>query len=118
MEQDGLLVSGAFTVLREKTDYRREVLQVILRSELYRNLLLRFNVGTSYPVIKDEDVMNLPVPILDPDTQNLIAQNVQQSFSLRKKSQQLINAAVKAVEIAIESTEQAAVNFINQEELS
>lgn len=49
-----LLVSGAFTVLREDGDYPKEVLQVLLRTSMYRDWLLRFNVGTSYPVIKDE----------------------------------------------------------------
>ena len=53
-----LLVSGAFTVLREDGDYPKEVLQVLLRTSMYRDWLLRFNVGTSYPVIKDEDVLN------------------------------------------------------------
>lgn len=54
-----LLVSGAFTVLREDGDYPKEVLQVLLRTSMYRDWLLRFNVGTSYPVIKDEDVLNM-----------------------------------------------------------
>lgn len=67
LESDNLLVSGAFTVLRESGDYPEEVLQVLLRTSMYRDWLLRFNVGTSYPVIKDEDVLNMPIPILGDD---------------------------------------------------
>ncbi|MBQ7221399.1 MAG: hypothetical protein IJS28_10505, partial [Synergistaceae bacterium] len=113
LDEDGLLVSGAFTVLREAADYKREVLQVLLRSELYRELLLRFNVGTSYPVIKDEDVMNLPIPLIDSDTQSLIADHVRQSFFLRRRSDSLISSAVHAVELAIESGEHSAMDYLN-----
>lgn len=60
LEQDNLLVSGAFTVLREKGNCPKEVLQVLLRSEMYRDWMLRYNVGTSYPVIKNDDILNLP----------------------------------------------------------
>ena len=76
LEDDNLLVSGAFTVLRKKSEYSCEMLQVILRSDLYRELLLRYNVGTSYPVIKDEDILNMPVPLLDHDTQEKISGHV------------------------------------------
>jgi len=34
LEHDRLLVSGAFTVLREKTNYPKEVLQVLLRTNM------------------------------------------------------------------------------------
>lgn len=72
-----LLVSGAFTVLREDGDYPKEVLQVLLRTSMYRDWLLRFNVGTSYPVIKDEDVLNMPIPILGDDIkQDVVAKVV------------------------------------------
>ena len=112
LEEDNLLVSGAFTVLREKTDYRREVLQVLLRSEMYRDWLLRFNVGTSYPVIKDDDVLNMPVPLLPTDTQQRISEHVQRSFTLRLESERLISLAVKAVETAIEQGEEKAIDAL------
>ena len=113
LEDDDFLVSGAFTVLREKNKYKKEVLHVILRSEIYRDWLLRYNVGTSYPVIKDEDVLNMPLPLLDEATQNEIAAQVQESFKLRNESEKLINTAVRAVEIAIEQSEDKAMEFIN-----
>ena len=113
LEDDDFLVSGAFTVLREKNKYKKEVLHVILRSEIYRDWLLRYNVGTSYPVIKDEDVLNMPLPMLDEAKQNEIAARVQESFKLRNESEKLINTAVRAVEIAIEQSEEKAMEFIN-----
>ena len=109
LADDNLLVSGAFTVLREVGSYKKEVLQALLRTELYRDWLLRYNVGTSYPVIKDSDVLNMPIPLLPDDLQNEIARKVQESFSLRRQSEKLIETAVRAVEIAIEQDEAAAV---------
>ena len=39
LDSDNLLVSGAFTVLRQKANYKKEVLQTLLRTNLYRDLL-------------------------------------------------------------------------------
>ena len=78
--------------------------------------MLRFNVGTSYPVIKDDDVLNMLLPLIDSDTQNKIAELVQKSFMLRKQSENLINMAVKSVEIAIEQNEDTAMLFIKNNE--
>lgn len=115
LEQDDLLVSGAFTVLREKSNYPREVLQVLLRSEMYRDWMLRYNVGTSYPVIKDEDILNLPIPILDEELKKEIVNNVQESFRLRKRSKELLDIAIKAVEMAIETDEKTALAWLDSQ---
>ena len=104
-----LLVSGAFTVLREDGDYPKEVLQVLLRTSMYRDWLLRFNVGTSYPVIKDEDVLNMPIPILGDDIKQDVVAKVNESASLRRQSKQLLEYAKQAVEMAIEQGEDIAL---------
>lgn len=115
LEEDDLLVSGAFTVLREKGNYPKEVLLVILRSELYRDWLLKYNVGTSYPVIKDDDILNLPLPILDEILNKEISDKVQESFRLRKESKKLLDIAIKAVEMAIETDEETAIAWLKEQ---
>lgn len=115
LEEDDLLVSGAFTVLREKGNYPKEVLLVILRSELYRDWLLKYNVGTSYPVIKDDDILNLPLPILDETLNKEISDKVQESFRLRKKTKKLLDIAVRAVEMAIETDEETAIAWLKEQ---
>lgn len=115
LEEDDLLVSGAFTVLREKGNYPKEVLLVILRSELYRDWLLKYNVGTSYPVIKDDDILNLPLPILDETLNKEISDKVQESFRLRKESKKLLDIAIKAVEMAIETDEETAIAWMKEQ---
>ena len=109
-----LLVSGAFTVLREDGDYPKEVLQVLLRTSMYRDWLLRFNVGTSYPVIKDEDVLNMPIPILGDDIKQDVVAKVNESASLRRQSKQLLEYAKQAVEMAIEQGEDIALAWLKE----
>ena len=106
-----LIVSGAFTVLREKAGsiFANETLKVLLRTAIYKDWLLKFNVGTQYPVIRDEDILNLPIPKIDVETQTKIAALVQQSFALKAQSERLLDAAKQAVETAIETNEDAAL---------
>ena len=113
--ENDLIVSGAFTVLRKKENSKinTQVLQVLLRTNIYKELLLKYNVGTSYPVIKDDDVLNLVIPIIDISIQNRIEEKIKKSFLLKEESKRLLYLAKKAVEIAIEKNENEAVEFIN-----
>ncbi|OOS05822.1 hypothetical protein B0188_03335 [[Haemophilus] felis] len=110
-ERNDLIVSGAFTVLRKKmkSKFNNEFLKVLLRTEMYKDWLLQFNVGTSYPVIKDEDVLNLVIPKVNEETQTKIAQLIQQSNRLREESKALLEEAKYRVELAIEQGESAAL---------
>lgn len=103
-DQD-LVVSGAFTVLRRKENsvFNNEVLKVLLRSELYKDWLLQFNVGTSYPVIKDNDILNLPIPKISGEIQEKIAEYIRQSNDLRQQAQNLLAQAKNNVEFEIEN---------------
>lgn len=115
-DYENLVVSGAFTVLRSNgnSKYNNEVLKVLLRSTLYKDWLLQFNVGTSYPVIKDEDILNLPIPFIEEELQEQIATLIQESFALKVQSEHLLEVAKRAVEIAIEENEEIAMDYINQ----
>lgn len=112
LEEDGILVSGAFTVLREAGKYPKEILQVLLRTSMYRDWLLRFNVGTSYPVIKDEDVLNMPIPLFEESVKRDIVLKVKEVASLRSQSKWLLECAKQAVEMAIEQGEDAALAWL------
>jgi len=119
-DYENLVVSGAFTVLRgnASSSYNNEVLKVLLRSNIYKDWLLQFNVGTSYPVIKDEDVLNLPIPFVEEIIQQQIATLVQESFVLKAQSENLLEVAKRAVEIAIEGNEDVALAFVNENSLA
>ena len=111
-----LIVSGAFTVLRKNPNsiFNNQVLQVLLRSKVYKDWVLKYNVGTSYPVIKDKDILELPIPFIDTNKQEKIASLIDESFALKKQSEHLLEVAKKAVQIAIENNEQVALNYINE----
>ena len=111
-EPENLIASGAFTILRETGDVKKEVLVILLRTPIYRDWLLKWNVGSSYPVIKDEDVLNLTIPIIRRDIQEQIVAKVQESFALRKESKRLLDLAKHAVEVAIEQGEDAAMKLL------
>lgn len=101
-EQEDLIGSGAFTVLQEKSTYKKETLQILFRTAVYKDWLLKWNVGSSYPVIKDEDILNLPIPILPDQIQTKIASLIQQSFECKAQSKQLLEDAKRMVEEEIE----------------
>jgi type I restriction enzyme S subunit len=108
LEQEDLICSGAFTVLRENGNINKETLVVLFRLKCYKDLLLKYNVGTSYPVIRDEDVLNMPIPLIGKTIQQIIAEKISESFTLRAKSKQLLEEAKMAVERAIEKGEDNA----------
>ena len=117
IEEDyfNLVVSGAFTVLRAKNaeKYSTECLKALLKTTIYADWLLKFNVGTSYPVITDEDIMSLPIPILKKEIQDEIARYIKQSMEYSKRAKKLLEISTKAVEIAIDKDEQVAHNFLD-----
>lgn len=99
---DNLLGSGAFTVLQEQGEYKKEVLMIFLKTIFIKELLLRYNCGTSYPVIKDEDILNLKIPLIKPSIQKQISEKIQTSHRLRKESKALLEEAKRKVEEEIE----------------
>lgn len=101
-EEDNLLGSGAFTVLQEKTEYKKEVLMIFLKTIFIKELLLRYNCGTSYPVIKDDDILNLKIPLINPKIQKQISEKILESHKLRKESKDLLEEAKRKVEEEIE----------------
>lgn len=110
---NNLLVSGAFTVLRPKSNYPAQTLQVLFRTKLYKDWLLKFNAGTSYPVIKDDDVLNVPVPILKDDIHIKITNYVKISHEILNRAKVLLECAKTAIEMAIEQDEKTANDWLN-----
>lgn len=115
VEENGYVGSGAFTVLRENGRINKETLLAFLHSKPLLAWSLKPNTGTSYPVIIDNDILNLPIPLIPESKQTEIQQKVTESFSLRKQSKHLLECAKRAVEITIEKDEQTAVNWLKDQ---
>lgn len=111
--EDDILVSGAFTVLRENADYPAETLQVLFRTNLYKEWLLKYNVGTSYPVIKDEDVLNIAIPLFSEDIHNEIKKNIEEVNKHLDKAKESLDLAKRILEIATEYSEEEALRLLD-----
>ena len=115
VRKNGYVGSGAFTVLSEDGRMNKETLLTFLHSKPLLAWSLKPNTGTSYPVIIDDDILSLPIPLLSKETQTQIQQKVIESFDLRKQSRHLLECAKRAVEFAIEDDEQTAINWLETE---
>ena len=90
-------------------------LLVYLLSDVGQALFEKYQTRTAQPKIKKEDVGDFLIPIL-PDAQiRHINSMVKESFSLKKMSETLIECAIKAVEMAIETNEEAAISWLESQ---
>ncbi len=112
VQEDGYVGSGAFCVLKENGRINKETLLTCLRSKLFLTWSWKPNTGTSYPTLGDNDILEFPIPILPQEIQTEIQERALESFSLRKRSNELLENAKHAVEIAIEQGEQAAIDWL------
>lgn len=113
-EYDNALCSTGFYVIDSEI-YSSETLLMLFKSSIVQNLMKRGCSGTILSAISENELHKIRLPKVDRETQNTIAGHVRESFSLRMKSERLINIAVKSVELAIELNEESAMNFITKE---
>jgi type I restriction enzyme M protein len=59
-----------------------------------------------------DELADLSIPILPMEIQELITEKIQESFNLKTQSEGLLNKAKRAVEMAIEEDEEAAINLL------
>ena len=111
-EQDGHVCSSGFVVL-EPQQISSEVLLTYLRLPLVCELMDLHTSATMYPAISEADLLSLPIPAIDAKTQQAIQQSVRDAVSSREKSNRLLDAAKRAVEIAIEDSEAAALAYLD-----
>ena len=64
---------------------------------------------------KPSEIAEVLIPILDEDVQEKIVENVHKSFDAREKSERLLEAAKRGVELAIEESETAALAWIEEQ---
>lgn len=110
------VTSGALLHLRiNDSEVLPDYLTLVLNSDIVRLQAERDTNGAVIQHWRLEEISRVVIPVADRETQNTIAGHVRESFSLRRKSESLINIAVKSVELAIELDENTAINFITKE---
>ncbi|MDG7001366.1 MAG: restriction endonuclease subunit S [Nitrososphaerota archaeon] len=115
VQHDGLVGSGAFTVLEESEKINKETAFVYFKSSPILRLSLKYNAGTSYPVIDDSDILNMPFPLIPVKLQQAIKSRITEMYRARAMSKRFLETAKHGVEIAIERSEKEAEKWMNKE---
>lgn len=113
-ELDGAICSTGFYVV-DSDKINSETLLVLFKLEPIQALMKQRCSGTILTAIPKGEFLSMSLPEIDTAIQNEIAQKVQQSFALRRDAEKLIDIAVKAVEIAIEENESAAIDWVQKQ---
>ena len=108
---DGALCSTGFYVL-DSDCINSETLLVLFKSEPIQALMKQRCSGTILTAISKDELLSMPLPMIDEDVQKAIAAKVQESVSLRRQSKQLLEYAKQAVEMAIEQGEDTALEWL------
>jgi type I restriction enzyme S subunit len=63
IEREGLVVSTGFAVLRARTSVLPRFLAYAVKSAVFKDNVVRYSTGTSYPAINASDLMCLSIPL-------------------------------------------------------
>lgn len=94
------VVSTGFYVLKSHS-INSETLLVLFKSSFFQHYLKKFPSGTILSAISKEELQNILIPKINPNTQDSIASYIQKSFTLRAEAKALLNEAKAKVESAI-----------------
>lgn len=116
-EDADFITSGGILhfLLKDKNKILPDYLTLVLNSIVVQQQAERDVGGSIILHWRIEEIQNIVIPIVSYETQNKIAALVQESFSLKTKSEHLLEAAKRAVEIAIEQDETAAMAYLEKE---
>jgi type I restriction enzyme, S subunit len=90
-----------------------DYLTLVLNSKLVQMQAERDAGGSVIQHWRPDEIKQILLPILPMKKQKEISSHMQESFALRHQSAQLLETAKRAVEIAIEETENVAIDFLN-----
>lgn len=110
-EHDNALCSTGFHAINSDV-LNSETLLVLLKSRIGQLQLKKGCSGTILTAINREEFGRIVIPFIKADKQTEIQQKVLESFNLRKRAKDLLECAKRAVEIAIEKDEQAAIDWL------
>ena len=108
------VTSGALLHLtvKDTNQILPDYLTLVLNSQVVQLQAERDCNGAIIQHWKPSDIEKVLIPILDIDKQKEISDKVQESFHLRKEAKRLLDNAIKAVEMAIETDEETALIWL------
>lgn len=112
-DQDGFVCSSGFVVLQPH-DVAAEVLLAYLRLPPVCELMDLHTSASLYPAISESDLLALPFPSIAEPVQAEIVASVRAAHQAKRRAQALLDSAKRAVEIAIEDSEAAALAWLEE----
>jgi len=100
-DYNNALCSTGFYVINSES-INSETLLVLFKSEVMQNILKQGCSGTILTAINKTEFLQIPVPLIDKGVQSKIASQIEESFSLRRESERLLEEAKEMVEREIE----------------
>jgi len=110
--QDGFISSSGFVVLKP-VSVSSELLLTYLRLPIVCELLDLHTSASMYPAISEQDLLNIPIPQIESNYEEAIIQCIRKAQLARNDARILLDRAKRAVEIAIEQSETAALEYLN-----
>ncbi|ODM44900.1 hypothetical protein A9O63_03820 [Cereibacter johrii] len=114
-DQEGFVCSSGFVVVAPR-DIAPEVLLTYLRLPVICELLDLFASASMYPAITDAAIFNLPLPHVPDVVADQVTQSVIAAKAAKARAASMLEAAKRAVEVAIEAGEPAAMASLDQAE--
>jgi restriction endonuclease S subunit len=116
--EDAVLSSHIFRVELDTTQVTPIYVETYLRSYIGQELLIRQNNGGVVPEINHGGLKKVLIPLLPPDEMTRISKRLMdirnEALTCKKRAVELLAIAKTAVELAIESGEEAAAALIAQ----
>ena len=106
--------SGILHLLVKDVAVLPDYLTLVLNSKIVRLQAERDAGGSIIQHWKRSEIERVKIPLLPLPRQRAIATKVQSSFALRAESQRLLGVAKRMVEMAIEQSEAAALDLLNE----
>lgn len=108
------ITSGALLhlTIKNKSLVLPDYLTLVLNSSVVQMQAERDSNGAIIKHWKPDDIKKVVVPVVSREVQEKIAAQVSESFRLRSESEKLLARAKRAVELAIEQGEDAALKFL------
>lgn len=111
-EQDGYVASSGFVVI-DTQQIAPELLLTFLRLPVICELLDLYASASMYPAVTEAHILGLPFPEIDAAVEAQVVANIREARKAKGQAGQLLEAAKRAVEIAIEDGEDAAIAFLD-----
>lgn len=112
-DQDGYVASSGFVVI-DPQQIAPELLLTFLRLPVICELLDLYASASMYPAVTEAHILGLPFPEIDAAVQGQVVANIREVREAKEQVARLLEAAKRAVEIAIEDGEDVALTFLDK----